>query len=62
MVTDAKILKIAKEFDEIKQRIDSMRERKQQLQDQLASVNQGISDMQLALDSVRQSLKDAVNE
>lgn len=62
MAIDTKILKISKEFDEIKQRIDSLKDKKQQLQDQLTAVNQGIADMQAALDSSRQSLKDAVNE
>lgn len=62
MATDNQILKIAREFDETKARIDSIKERKQKLQDELATVNQLINDTQVLLDGIRQSLKDKVNE
>lgn len=62
MANDAQILKIAREFDEAKSRLDAHKARKQSLHDELASVTQAINDTQLMLDGIRQSLKDKVNE
>lgn len=62
MANDANILKIAREFDIAKDQLDALKDRKQRLQGELATVNSLINDAQLLCDSIRQSLKDKVNE
>lgn len=62
MATNKQIVKAGEEFREAVEQLQSLKDRKNQLQDQLSSINARINDQQIVVDSLKSALTVVVNE
>lgn len=60
MATDRQIVKASNDFEEAFTQLQTLRDRKKELQDQLAAIQSRIDEQQIAVDALRTVLQEAV--